>query len=102
MELKEQIDHLLSNQWMEEMVEIRRHFHRHPELSFQEHQTSATIRELLDRWDVEYDFPFVETGIVARIQGNTQGPRIALRSDMDALPIREHTGLGLMPRKILA
>jgi amidohydrolase len=93
MELKEQIDHLLSNQWMEEMVEIRRHFHRHPELSFQEHQTSATIRELLDRWDVEYDFPFVETGIVARIQGNTQGPRIALRSDMDALPIQEHTGL---------
>jgi len=93
MNLKEQIDHLLSDQWMEEMVEIRRHFHQHPELSFQEHQTSATIRKLLDQWEVEYDFPFVETGIVARIQGNTPGPRIALRSDMDALPIQEETGL---------
>ncbi len=93
MKLKEQIDHLLSDQWMKEMVEIRRHFHQHPELSFQEHQTSATIRELLERWEVEYDFPLVETGIVARIQGETPGPRIALRSDMDALPVQEDTGL---------
>lgn len=93
MKLKEQIDHLLSDRWLEEMVEIRRHFHQYPELSFQEHQTSATIRRLLERWNVEYDFPFVETGIVARIQGNTPGPRIALRSDMDALPIQEQTGL---------
>lgn len=93
MKLKEQIDHLLSDQWMEEMVQIRRHFHQHPELSFQEQQTSATIRELLEKWEVEYDFPFAETGILARIQGNKPGPRIALRSDMDALPIQEDTGL---------
>jgi len=93
MKLKEQINQILSDQWMEEMVEIRRHLHQHPELSFQEHQTSATIRELLERWGVEYDYPFVETGIVARIQGDKPGPRIALRSDMDALPIQEHTDL---------
>jgi len=93
MNLKEQIGHLVSDQLMEEIVAIRRHLHQHPELSFQEHQTSLTIRELLDKWGVTYDFPFVETGLVARIKGEKPGLRIALRSDMDALPISEETGL---------
>jgi len=93
MNLKEQIDQLLSDQLLAEIIAIRRHFHQYPELSFQEHRTSSTIRELLDKWDVEYDFPFVETGIVASIKGEKPGPRIALRSDMDALPISEQTDL---------
>ena len=93
MNLKEQIRHILSDQLMDEIIAIRRHFHQYPELSFQEHQTSSTIRELLDQWGVEYDFPFVETGIVAIIKGEKPGLRIALRSDMDALPISEQTDL---------
>jgi amidohydrolase len=93
MNLKEQIGHILSDHLLDEIVSIRRHFHQHPELSFQEHETSSTIRELLDQWGVEYDFPFVETGILARIKGEKPGLRIALRSDMDALPISEQTDL---------
>jgi amidohydrolase len=93
MNLKEQIGQLLSDQLMDEMVAIRRHLHKNPELSFQEHLTSSTIRELLDRWGVEYDFPFVETGILASIKGDLPGGRIALRTDMDALPITEQTDL---------
>ncbi len=93
MNLKEQIDHLLTDAWMEEIVSIRRHLHQHPELSFSEHQTSSTIRDLLDQWGIEYDFPFVETGILATIRGEKPGLRIALRTDMDALPITEQTGL---------
>ncbi|MCK5068178.1 MAG: amidohydrolase [Bacteroidales bacterium] len=94
MNLKEQIGHILSDQFMDEIVAIRRQFHQYPELSFQEHRTSSTIRELLDQWGVEYDFPFVETGIIASIKGEKPGRRIALRSDMDALPISEQTDLG--------
>lgn len=93
MNLKEQIDHILSDQFMEEIIALRRHFHQNPELSFQEHQTSSTIRVLLDEWGVDYDFPFVGTGIVATIKGDKPGLRIALRSDMDALPITEETEL---------
>jgi amidohydrolase len=93
MNLKEQIDHILTEAWMEEIVSIRRHLHQHPELSFSELQTSSTIRDLLDEWGIEYDYPFVETGILATIRGEKPGLRIALRSDMDALPITEQTGL---------
>lgn len=98
MNLKEQIGHIVSDQLMEEIVAIRRRLHQHPELSFQEHQTSQTIRELLDKWGVTYDFPFVGTGLVARLKGEKPGLRIALRSDMDALPISEETGLDFASR----
>ena len=93
MTLKEQISHIISDQLLEEIVAIRRHLHQYPELSFQEHQTSSTIRDLLDQWGVEYVFPFVETGILASIKGDKPGQCIALRSDMDALPISEQTEL---------
>jgi len=93
MNLKEQIDHILSDQLLDEIIALRRHFHQNPELSFQEHRTSSTIRDLLDQWGVDYDFPFVETGILATIRGDKPGLRIALRSDMDALPIAEQTEL---------
>jgi amidohydrolase len=93
MSLKEQISHILSDQCLHELLAIRRSFHQHPELSFQEYETSAKIRNILDQWEVEYEFPFVKTGILAIIRGDKPGPRIALRSDMDALPIEEQTDL---------
>ncbi len=74
----------------EEITEIRRHLHRHPELSFQEEKTSAFIRQLLDQWGIEYKYPFVDTGILAILKGKDEdGKVIALRTDMDALPITE-------------
>jgi amidohydrolase len=93
MDLKTHIETLISDPLLREITEIRRHLHRHPERSFQEHLTSAYIRKILDEWQIEYDFPFVETGIVARIQGTLPGKRVALRADMDALPVMEDTGL---------
>lgn len=93
MSVKDQIELLLTDEFIVDMIGIRRHLHLFPELSFEEHQTSAFLRETLDDWGIEYSFPFVKTGILARIKGNKPGKRIALRSDMDALPITEQTGL---------
>jgi IAA-amino acid hydrolase len=58
---------------------------------FEEHKTSAYIRQQLDDLDIPYKYPFAKTGIVGRVgQGK---PIIALRSDIDALPIQEPEGL---------
>lgn len=87
------IESLVSDSFLKEMIRIRRHLHQFPERSFKEHITSAFIRKILDKWGIEYKFPFVETGILAQIRGKHSGKRIALRSDMDALPITEKTEL---------
>lgn len=84
----------LAGKYLEEVISIRRHLHRNPELSFNEKETSSYIRRLLDNWKIPYEFPFVGTGFVAAIRGGMSGgPVIALRSDMDALPINEDPGL---------
>lgn len=93
MNLELQIANILTGEIIDEITSFRRHFHQYPELSFQEHKTSETIRGILDKWEIEYTFPHVETGIVARIVGDHPGKRIALRADMDALPINEETDL---------
>ncbi len=93
MNLEKQISNILTDTLLEEIITIRRQLHQHPELSFKEYKTSGTIRKLLDAWGIGYTFPHVETGIVARIKGDLPGKRIALRSDMDALPITEQSGL---------
>lgn len=84
----------LADKYLDEIIGIRRHLHENPELSFNEQATSAYIRKLLDQWQVEYTYPFVMHGILAVIRGkDSEGPVIALRSDMDALPIEEETKL---------
>lgn len=98
MTLKEQIAHVLSDSLMDEVISIRRQLHQYPELSFKEFKTSETIRGILDRWGIPYTFPHVNTGIVAIIRGEHEGRRIALRSDMDALPIEEQSGLDFASR----
>ncbi|MFN5182045.1 MAG: M20 family metallopeptidase [Bacteroidota bacterium] len=72
------------------IISIRRHLHSHPELSFKEFNTSIYIKSLLNEFGIEYKDGFVKTGIVAEIKGkNPETKIIALRADMDALPIRE-------------
>ena len=93
MDLKEHIYALITPTFMDELISIRRHLHQHPELSFQEQKTSAFIRKQLDRWGIQYRYPIVRTGIVASVKGKGPGPFIAVRSDMDALPIQENSGL---------
>ena len=77
-----------------EVVNIRRHIHQHPELSFQEYETAKYIKKILDNQNISYRDGFAKTGILARIDGHKEGKRVvALRADMDALPIVEETGL---------
>lgn len=74
----------------QEIKDIRRYLHAHPELSFKEKETSVFIRQLLDQWGIEYKYPFVKTGLLAIVSGkNDKGKVVALRTDMDALPITE-------------
>ncbi len=73
---------------LQEMIGWRRHLHANPEVSFEEHQTTAFIAHLLDAWNVPYDRP-LKTGVVAHITGSRPGPVVAVRADIDALPIQE-------------
>ena len=76
------------------MVELRRTFHRYPELAFEEKETAATIMAELGRLNIPFEYGGVGSGIIGRIEGGeTDSPTIALRADMDALPGNENTGL---------
>lgn len=77
----------------ERLVEIRRHLHQHPELSGEEVETTAYITSLLKQAGVKITDSGLKTGVIAEIGGQQGGPVIALRADIDALPIQEETGL---------
>ena len=88
MDLKKHIQDISENIF-EEVVGMRRHIHSHPELSFQEKETAAYVRANLDRLGIRSDAGIGGHGVVGYIEGNTKGKTIALRADMDALPIKE-------------
>ncbi|MFP7341101.1 M20 family metallopeptidase [Bacillus safensis] len=73
----------------EEMVEIRRHLHMNPELSFQEEETAAFIASYYDTLQIPTRTKVGGHGVLAFIEGASPGPTIALRADFDALPIHD-------------
>jgi amidohydrolase len=75
-----------------ELVQLRRHIHRHPELSGHEQQTAALVAGELRRWGWQVREGVGRTGVLAEL-GPPDGPLVALRADMDALPIEERTQL---------
>ena len=84
---------LVSPELEAQAVAWRRHLHAHPELSFEEVETSAFVADTLAAFEgVEVERP-TPTSVLARLQGARSGRTIALRADMDALPIQEETGL---------
>ncbi len=75
---------------MEELVQIRRHLHMHPELSFEEHKTAEFVANKLKSFGLTPQEGVAGTGVTALIEGQNPGSKvIALRADMDALPITE-------------
>lgn len=79
----------LAEKYYPHMVEIRRHLHMHPEVSFKEFETSKLVQEELTKLGIPFVVVPGSTNVVATIEGAQKGKTIALRADMDALPIQE-------------
>ncbi len=83
--LKKEIESLA-----EELIELRRDFHQHPELGFQEFRTSKIVAEYLRECGIDVEM-VAETGVVGVLKGKSAEPVLMLRADLDALPIEEKT-----------
>ncbi|WP_027000217.1 M20 metallopeptidase family protein [Eisenibacter elegans] len=82
--------HTLARQLRDTLIQDRRHLHAHPELSFEEHETMRFVAERLQAAGIEAHAGIADTGLVAYIKGrNPESRTVALRADMDALPIVE-------------
>src|SRR5258708_39890056 len=79
----------LALKYANEFIEVRHHLHAHPELSFSEFETSGFVQEKLKSWNIECKV-MAATGVVGVMKGKNPDEKIiALRADMDALPIKE-------------
>lgn len=76
-----------------QVVEWRRWFHENPELSNREQRTGQRIAEILDELGIPYESGIAGYGLVGMIRGGKPGPLVAIRADMDGLPVTEQTGL---------
>ena len=76
-----------------QVIEWRRHFHENPELSNREVKTGEKIAELLRSFGIEVTYPVAKTGVVGLLKGGQPGPVVALRADIDALPVTERGNL---------
>ena len=83
-DLKGEITHMTP-----ELVELRRDFHRHPELAFHETRTAQLVAERLRSLGLEVTTGVGRTGVVGLLSGGTNGRTVAIRADMDALPVAE-------------
>lgn len=83
----------LAKQYAAEFIEVRHHLHAHPELSYQEFETSKFVQQKLSAFDIPFEIK-ATTGVVGLIKGKNPDSRIvALRADMDALPIKEENDI---------
>ncbi|MDA1677747.1 MULTISPECIES: M20 peptidase aminoacylase family protein [unclassified Bacillus cereus group] len=80
-------------QLTESLISIRRNLHERPELSYEEFETTKAIKNWLEEKHIKIINSSLETGVIAEISGNNSGPIIAIRADIDALPIQEETNL---------
>src|SRR4028118_1719028 len=77
----------------EDIISLRREIHREPELGFDTRKTAEKVLTALDGLPLDVQTGVAENGLVATLKGGGEGPTVALRADMDALPIYEETGL---------
>ncbi len=80
--------------YREELTAIRRDIHRHPELAYEETRTSDIVAEQLQSYGIEIQRGLAKTGVVGTLKAGTANKSIALRADMDALPIQESNNFG--------
>ncbi len=83
---------------LDEVIELRRHFHRHPEVSFSEHETSRQLGDRLREVGLELKPCPTETGVVALLDTGKPGKTVMLRADIDGLPIQEESGVDFASR----
>ena len=83
----------LSSEAQPQVVEWRRWFHQNPELSNREFNTAEKVAEILREMGLEPITGVAHTGVIAVIEGGKPGPLVAIRTDMDGLPVTEQTGL---------
>ncbi len=72
--------------------DLRRDFHQHPELGFQEVRTAGIVAQHLRQWGLQVTTGVATTGVVGLLEGERPGPTVLVRVDMDALPVQEETG----------
>jgi amidohydrolase len=89
---------LPSRSVIDEVIELRRHFHRHPEVSFGEHETSRQLGERLRQLGLELKRCPTDTGVVALLDTGKPGKTVMLRADIDGLPIHEESGVDFSSR----
>lgn len=82
-----------------QLTEFRRVLHQFPEVSGEEYETSQKIQEQLSKHGISFRTGFAKTGVLGIIKGDKPGPTVALRADIDALPITEKTDLSFASRK---
>ena len=97
-ELKDRIKEL-AKKYAREFIEMRHHLHANPELSYQEFETSKFIQQKLQAFGIPFEIK-ATTGVVGLIKGKNPGKQtIALRADMDALPITEENNVTYKSKK---
>jgi amidohydrolase len=83
---------------LDDVVDLRRYFHKHPEVSFSEHETSQYLKERLRELGLDLKESPTETGAVAVLDTGRPGKTVMLRADIDALPIHEESGVDFHSR----
>ncbi len=89
---------LPSGSVLDDVVDLRRHFHKHPEISFGEHDTSGYLQERLRELGLDLKPCPTDTGAVALLDTGRPGKTVMLRADIDALPIHEESGVDFQSR----
>ena len=95
--METQIDRLAA-EIEDKVIEWRRDFHQHPELSNREFRTSERVAGYMKELGLEVETGIAHTGVVAILEGSSSGPVVALRADMDALPVTERTDVPFASR----
>ncbi len=87
------VNKIVDDELFEWIREIRRKVHQYPELAFKEEKTAELIAKKLKKLGIKYQTGIAETGVVGKLIVDEKAPTVAIRADMDALPVTENTGL---------